>query len=96
MEQIFYTRGKGRVTKALTVWDNGSHYRLHFLALDRTNPSKAERAAGAKEKRFVTLDTNIDVPRGVLIVPSNYPLPELVKQFIDFLNEDNASGTNSD
>jgi hypothetical protein len=87
MEKIFYARGKGRVTKALTVYSDGEQYRLHFLFLDRTNPSRAERAAGAKEQRFPVLDEEFLVSQGSEINPQQYPQPELVQQFLVFLEE---------
>ncbi|MEC5509956.1 hypothetical protein P9911_029585 [Klebsiella oxytoca] len=91
MEKIFYSRGKGRVTKSLEVFSDGEQYKLHFLIFDRTNPSKAERAAGEKEKRFVVLDEQILVPVSGAINPADYPLPELVQQFMNFIAEGGRS-----
>lgn len=96
MEQIFYVRGKGRKTKALTVFRDEQHYRLHFLILGRTNPTKAEKAAGAKEKRVIELDEEVLLPRDQDIIPSQYPLPDLVQELINFLNEGDKCGTDSD
>jgi len=95
MEQIFYVRGKGRATKALTVFSDGQQYRLNFLILGRTNPTKAERAAGAKEKRFEILNENIFVQHDQEIIPSQFPLPELVQQFVEFLIERKGHATDS-
>ncbi|MGK7247386.1 hypothetical protein ACSPAH_23045 [Buttiauxella agrestis] len=95
MEQIFYARGKGRATRALTVFTDGQQYRLDFLILGRTNPTKTERAAGAKEKRFEILNESFHVQRGQEIIPTQFPLPELVQQFVDFLIEGKGHDTDS-
>lgn len=87
MEKIFYTRGKGRVSKSLEVYRGGDQYCLHFLIFDRTNPSRAARAAGEKEKRFIVLDKQFFVPVSNAINPADYPVPELVEQFINFIAE---------
>lgn len=95
MEKIFYVRGKGRATKALTVFSDGQQYRLNFLILGRTNPTKTERAAGEKEKRFEILNEDIFVQHDHEIIPSQFPLPELVQQFIDFWIERKGNATDS-
>ncbi|HCA7081486.1 TPA: hypothetical protein MX214_004699 [Citrobacter sedlakii] len=95
MEKIFYTRGKGRVRKSLDVYSDGEQYRFLFTTLDRTNPSKSERAAGAKEKRFTALEEEFYVEHTALIVPAEYPQPELVQKFVDFLTGDTAREANS-
>lgn len=71
----------------LTVYRDGEQYKMHFLILDRTNPSKSERAAGAKEQRFEVLNETFLIGLEDPIISANYPLPELVQQFIDFLKE---------
>lgn len=95
MEQIFFARGKGRATKLLTVFSDGQRYRLHFIIFGRTNPSKVERAAGEKEKRFKVLNKKIFVQHDQEIIPTQFPLPELVQQFIVFLNERKSHATDS-
>lgn len=71
----------------LTVYSDGQQFKMHFLILDRTNPSKAERAAGAKEQRFEVLNETFFISLEDQIIPASYPLPELVQKFIDFLKE---------
>lgn len=95
MEKIFYTRGKGRVRKSLDVYSDGDQYRFLFTTLDRTNPSKAERAAGAKEKRFKAMEEEFYVEHKAVIIPAEYPQPELVQKFIDFLKGDITREANS-
>ncbi|ECY2550867.1 hypothetical protein F6853_21515 [Salmonella enterica] len=95
MEKIFYTRGKGRVRKSLDVYSDGEQYRFLFTTLDRTNPSKAERAAGAKENRFKTLEEEFYVEHNSVIIPAEFPQPELVQKFVDFLKGDITREANS-
>jgi hypothetical protein len=86
MEKVFFVRGgKGRIRHLLTVYSDQKQYRLHFEVLNRTNPTKAEKAAGVKEKRFVVLDQDYYVECGKTIIPSEYPLPELAEAFSHFL-----------
>jgi DUF971 family protein len=85
MEKVFFTRSKGRVKKLLAVYSDGEHYKLQFTVLDITNPSRAERAEGIKEKRFETLSTEHCVKITDVINPNDFPLPELVTEFIKFL-----------
>lgn len=87
VDKIFYARGKGRVYKMLTVYSDGQLYRLHYLILDRTNPSKSERAAGEKERRFETLNQELYVKCGDEVDPNQFPIPELTQQFINFLKK---------
>ncbi|EAA5645013.1 hypothetical protein DOF57_24575 [Salmonella enterica] len=86
MEKIFYTRGKGRVRKSLDVFSDGHQFRLLFTVLDRTNPSKADRAAGMKEKRFIAFEEEFFISHNDQIIPSKYPFPELVEAFVVYLN----------
>lgn len=60
MKQIFYKRGKGRVTKSLSVYETEKGYRMHYLIFDRTKITKEQRLNGEKEKRFKTLDEEYD------------------------------------
>lgn len=90
MKEIFFTRSKGRVRKMLAVYSDGQQYKLQFTVLDRTNPSREERAQGIEEKRFEVLNTSYFIPISEPIVPNAYPLPELTREFIDFLKENNA------
>lgn len=85
MEQIFFTRGKGRVRKLLVVYSDGQQYKLHYTILDRTNPTKEERAQGIKEKRFATLDEIYFIGCDELLDVNKYPLPELTSEFIKYL-----------
>lgn len=95
MEQIFYTQGKGRVLNKLTVFSDGQQYLLHFLILGRTNPTKAERAAGEKEKRFVVLEQKTYIKHYEPITPDQFPLPELVEKFVNFLKNGKNDDTDS-
>lgn len=88
MKQIFYTQGKGRVLKKLTVFSDEQQYLLHFLVLGRTNPTKAERAAGEKEKRFEVLNQEAYIKHCEPITPEQFPLPDLVEEFINFLKNE--------
>ncbi|EET2715135.1 hypothetical protein FJ565_004716 [Escherichia coli] len=96
MDKIFYTRGKGRVRKSLDVFSDGRQFRLLFTVLDRTNPSKADRAAGMKEKRFIVFEEEFYISHNVQVIPSKYPFPELVEEFVVYLNGEAARETNSD
>lgn len=90
MEKIFYTRRKGdmsSIRQFLTVTTDGKQYHLHFLLLDRTKPTKAERAAGAKAERFEILNREYVINCGDFIRASDYPVPKLVREFIKFLKE---------
>jgi len=82
--EIFFAQTKGRVRKKLTVFSDGDDLLLRFLILARTNPSRAERAAGAKEKRIVVLEQTYRISHISLIDPYAYPLPELVAEFLSF------------
>lgn len=84
IEPIFFTRTKGRVRKMLAVYSDGKQYKLQFTVLDRTNPTKEERAQGAKEQRFETLSQEHYVQLDDPINPDDYPLPELTREFIHF------------
>lgn len=84
MVEIFFAQTKGRVRKKLTVFHDGDDLVLKFLILDRTNPSKSERAAGAKEKRVVVLEETFRTSLTGTIEPHRYPLPELVAEFVCF------------
>ncbi|WP_244665182.1 type II toxin-antitoxin system MqsA family antitoxin [Candidatus Symbiopectobacterium sp. 'North America'] len=69
----------------LTVYSDGIRYRLHYITLDRTNPSAEECAQGIKEKRFETLNREFYLKKGKELVLSRYPQPELTEQFKAFL-----------
>ncbi|MGN2498874.1 hypothetical protein [Serratia nevei] len=90
MEPIFFTRSKGRVRKMLAVYCDGQQYKLQFTVLDRTNPTREERAQGIKEKRFETLNQVHFVNLSDVIEPDDYPLPDLTQEFIDFVTEKKA------
>jgi len=90
MDKIFYARRKGErssIRQSLTVTTDGKQYRLQFLVLDRTNPTKAERAAGAKPDRIEILNREYVINCGEFIRASDYPVPKLVREFIIFLQE---------
>lgn len=88
MEKIFFARGKGRVKKMLTVHSDGHIYKMNFLILDRTNPTRSERQSGAREMRFELLNNTVEIQVGNVINPADFPMPELVKKFINFLGKD--------
>ncbi|EBG4516800.1 hypothetical protein FIZ21_23035 [Salmonella enterica] len=83
MELIFYKRGKGRVTKSLSVYSDGIKFKLHYLTFDRTNPTKEERIKGEKEKRIKTLDNEYTYDRFEAIEPGELPHRALTEEFID-------------
>lgn len=91
MEEIFFTRSKGRVNKMLTVYSNGIQFKLHYRIFDRTNPSKIERANGAKEKRFEVFNQVFYIGANDILIPENYPMPELTNKFINFIKEEKKS-----
>lgn len=84
MKQIFYKRGKGRLTKSLSVYETENGYRMHYLIFDRTKITKEQRLNGEKEKRFKTLDEEYDfcslddIRKNV----KTLPLSELTTDFI--------------
>lgn len=95
MDEVFFVRRKGQtssIRQSLAVKTDGQQYHLNFLVLDRTNPTKEERAAGAKEKRVEILNKEFVVNCGDFIRASDYPLPKLVREFIKFLQEDEQNG----
>lgn len=90
MKEIFVTKRRGstaKIRQILAVYSDGEQYRLHFIVLDRTNPSKAERDAGKEAVRSETLDQEFFIGCGDFIRPSDYPLPKLVREFIQYLSE---------
>lgn len=90
MKEIFFARRKGEksaIRQSLTVKTDGQQYHLHFLVLGRTNPTKEERAAGAREKRIEILNKEFVINCGDFIRASDYPHPKLVREFINFLQE---------
>ncbi|PHM59519.1 hypothetical protein Xish_03662 [Xenorhabdus ishibashii] len=56
MKQIYMTRSGGSVRSILTVYSDGTKFKLHYLILGRTNPTKAEKAKGVKSQRFEILN----------------------------------------
>ncbi|WP_436883163.1 hypothetical protein [Enterobacter asburiae] len=87
MEKIFFIRGKGRVKRMLTVYSDGVQYRLHYLVLDRTSPSRADKAQGIREKRFETLNQERYIRCDEVIDLDVSPLPDLTRQFVIFLSD---------
>lgn len=87
MKKIFEAKAGGRVRKRLDVYRDGERYRLSFLILDRTNPTKEEKAQGAKEKRFEVLNEEKFIACNDFIDPDLFPLPELMQQFINWRNK---------
>lgn len=90
MEKIFFSKRRGKtaqIRQMLAVYTDGKKYRLHYLILDRTNPSKAEREAGEKETRSEILNQEFFINCGDFIRVSDYPLPKLTREFIQYLKE---------
>lgn len=90
MNDIFFIRRKGAtsaIRQSLSVKTDGKMYYLHFLILDRTNPTKAQRAADVKAERIELLNQVYEVRCGAFIKASDFPLPKLVREFINFLQE---------
>lgn len=76
----------------LEVFLDEENYRFRFRVFEQTDPSRAEREAGTKACRMITLDEEFYVQRGSFIRPSDYPLPKLAREFIKFLKEKESDG----
>lgn len=95
MKEIFVTKRRGstaKIRQVLAVYSDGKQYRLHFVELDRTNPSKAAREAGEQAVRSETLNQEFFVNCGDFIRASDYPLPKLVREFLQYLKETEQHG----
>lgn len=98
MKDLFFVRRRGetaRISQSLAVQSDGIKYRLQYLVLDRTNPTKAERASGAKEERIEVLNQEFFLNVGDFIRVSDFPLPKLTREFIHFLKESQEHGSES-
>lgn len=89
---FFLVKTGGRVRKYLAVYLEGDKYRLNYLVLGRSNPTKAERNEGAKEKRHVIFEETVVTEKNDIINAADFPIPELTAQFIDFLAGSNNNG----
>lgn len=84
MKELFYKRGKGRITRSLAVYKCDGGYKLHYLVFDRTKITKEQRLKGEKEKRFKTLDKELffisinEIQKNI----NELPLPELTIEFL--------------
>lgn len=85
MELIFYKRGKGRITKSLSVYSDGEKLKFHYLTFDRTNPTKKERESGEREKRIKTLDIEFIFDGFANVDFSKLPHQNLTSEFLDSL-----------
>lgn len=98
MKEIFFVRKKGRepqIRQMLAVYSDGKQYRLHYLELDRTDPTREERENGEEAKRFETLNQEFYLDCGAFIRPSDYPFPKLTRKFIRFLKDSDNDSTKS-
>lgn len=103
MKELFFIRGKGvsghshklLADQMLAVYTDGAQYRLHYLILDRTDPTRAEREAGRKAERIETLNQEFFIGCNDFIRVSDFPLPKLTRKFIQFLKERENDGTQS-
>lgn len=98
MKDLFFARRRGetaRISQSLAVQSDGIQYRLRYLVLDRTNPTKAERASGTKEERIEVLNQEFFLNVGDFIRVSDFPLPKLTREFIRFLKESQEHGSES-
>ncbi|PII85126.1 hypothetical protein BL250_12520 [Erwinia sp. OLTSP20] len=82
MEEIFYRRGKGRVTKSLAVYSDGQRLKLHYLAFDRTKITREQRMNGEKEQRVKTFDEVYEFDNAEAINPALLPHRELTEAFL--------------
>ncbi|WP_233981879.1 hypothetical protein [Pectobacterium versatile] len=94
MKEIFFTRSGGRTRKILAVYSDGKQYKLNYIILYRTNPTQEEKLKGEKEKRIETLNKEYFIDCGDKILLPNYPLPELTKKFLNFLNNRESHNDN--
>lgn len=95
MKELFFVRSKGerpQIRQILAVYTDGKQYRLHYLVLDRTDPTRSEKSAGAKAERFETLNQEFFIDCGAFIRVSDYPLPKLTRKFLQFLKESENDG----
>lgn len=83
MEEIFYRRGKGRVTKSLAVYSDGHRWKLHYLTFDRTKITREQRMNGEKEQRVNTLDEVYEFDSFESITPTLLPHKELTQAFLE-------------
>lgn len=83
MEEIFYRRGKGRVTKSLAVYSDGYRLKLHYLTFDRTKITREQRMNGEKEQRVNTLDEVYEFDSFEAVTPTLLPHKELTQTFLE-------------
>ncbi|CAH0297116.1 hypothetical protein WB66_23665 [bacteria symbiont BFo1 of Frankliniella occidentalis] len=96
MKEIFVTKRRGdtaKIRQILAVYSDGKRYRLHFTVLDRSNPSNKAREYGEKETRSEILNQEFFINCGDFIRASDYPLPKLAREFIQFLKESDNNAT---
>lgn len=82
MKQIYMARTGGTVRSSLIVYRDGLKFKLHYLVLGRTNPSKAERLKGIKCKRFEILNNEFEFNNFNEINVNDLRLKELTEEFL--------------
>ncbi|EMI5646297.1 hypothetical protein ACUMKS_003719 [Proteus mirabilis] len=82
MKQIYMARTGGTVRSSLIVYSDGLKFKLHYLVLGRTNPSKTERLKGIKCKRFEILNNEFEFNNFNEINVNDLPLKELTEEFL--------------
>ncbi|EGY28700.1 hypothetical protein Rin_00013610 [Candidatus Regiella insecticola 5.15] len=84
MDQIYHKKSGSKLRKMLTVYSDGEKFQLRFLIMDRTDPTRLEKANGIKPKRIILMDKEFffDNMKDLRSNIKHMPLSEMVVDFM--------------
>lgn len=84
MNQIYHRKAGGKLRKMLTVYSDGEKFKLHFLIMDRTDPTRSEKAKGIKPKRIILMDKAFffDNMEDLSLNIKHMPLSDMIVDFM--------------
>ncbi|HGJ5856155.1 hypothetical protein [Arsenophonus nasoniae] len=90
MNQIYHRKAGGKLRKMLTVYSDGEKFKLSFLIMDRTDPTRSEKAKGIKPKRIILMDKAFffDNMEDLRLNIKHMPLSEMIVDFIKIFTAD--------